>query len=261
MKTILLMMSIIISSLFASCNLFTTQKPVVASPKSLMVIVNDVSKSIHLTDTAVEHQTLWLKKYFSKNLRSQSDVVLLAINSASSSQLNTKWLYSKSPENKKSDDFQSETDSILEASNREYDNRIQKIQLQNLILATLKNQSQHNSADQSEIIELMPLLQHCIKNYNTVNILFISDLYQSSSRRCFNSQMLLSKSVAEEYGLKDAKAMAYEYSLPSALLSQVHSITILVPTKANDTYEILPFYYEAFYGFYGFKKPLVWEAL
>ncbi len=247
--------------ILTSCNLFNPQEKSVKIQKSALVIINDVSGSIKLTDSDLEKEKVWLKKYCHSNFKSQSDVALLSINSTSNSALNIKWFNWKSPEKKKTEEFQSETDKILEASNEENDNLIQKAQIQKQFFEQLKIQSQIKGADQSEIIELMPLLQKETEKYDSVQIVFISDMCQSGNKRTFNSQTLQSKQKAEQDAREDAKAIAKEFSLSESTLQKVISISILVPTQANDTYEVLPFYYDEFFRYFGYIKPIIWESL
>lgn len=247
--------------ILTSCNFFNSQDKPVKTEKSVFIIVNDISASIQLTDSEIVKQQVWLKNYFHSNFKPQSDVALMSINSSSSSALNTQWFHWKFSEKKKAEEFQSETEKIMEASNKQNDNLIQKAQIQKLVFEQLKIQSQTKGAAQSEIIELMPLLQKATQKYTAVSIVFISDMCQSGSKRTFNSQSLQTKQKAEQLAKLDAKTIAKEFSLNTIMLQKVSSISVLVPTKVNDTYEVLPFYYDEFYRYFGYKKPIIWESL
>lgn len=248
--------------IFASCNLFSSQDKPPKIQKSVLVIINDVSGSIKLTDAEIEKEQVWLKKYWHSNFKPQSDVALLSVNSTSNSALNIKWFKWQFSENKSAEEFQSETEKIMEASNEENDNLIQKAQIQKQVLEELKVQSQSNGANQSEIIELTPLLAKAIEKYYTsVQIVYLSDMCQNSSKVTFNSHTLQSKQRAEQYARVHAKEITKEFSLKGNILEKVTSITILVPIQTNDTYEVLPFFYQEFFGCFGYKKPVIWESL
>lgn len=258
-KVILVSLGVLVTS----CNLFNAEDKTLKSEKSVIIIISDASRSIKLTDTEFEKEKVWLKKYFHSNFTAQSDVVLMSIDNSSGSSLNDKEFLWRYPKAKQQDEYKSETDKIMQVSQIQSDNMIQIAQTQKMILQELENQFHSEATNQSKIIEIMPQLEVVIKKgkYDSSKIIFISDMCQSSNKRTFNSQSLQSKQKAEQYALGDAKAIAKEFSLSQIMLQKVSSITILVPTQANDTYEVLPFYYEEFYSYFGYKKPIIWESL
>lgn len=249
--------------LVVSCNLFNAKHKPQKAEKSALVIINDISKSNKLKTCDFEKETVWLKKYFHSNFTPNSDVVLMAIDNSSGSSLNGKEFLWKSSQAKQQEDYKSETDQMMQDAQLETDNLIQIAQTQKLILQELENQFHGMTTNQSKIIEMIPQLETIIKKgkYNNVKIIFISDMCQSSPRRSINSHNLKLKQEAERLAMLDAMALQREFSISKSALEKVTSITVLVPNKTNDTYEILPFYFQEFYGYFGYKKPIIWESL
>lgn len=249
--------------LVVSCNLFNTKDKTQEAEKSILIVINDISKSNKCTASEFEKETVWLKKYFHSNFTPYSDVVLMSINNSSGSSLNGKEFLWKSTQAKQQEDYKSETDQMMQNAQEESENIIQMAQTQKMILQELENQFHSESTNQSKIIEMMPQLETIIKNgkYKNAKIILISDMCQSSPRRLITSQNLKSKQEAERLAMLDAMGLQREFSISKSALDKLTSITVLVPTKTNDTYDILPFYYEEFYGYFGYKKPIIWESL
>jgi len=232
------------------------------SSKKVLVVIKDRSGSIQERSSDKEEQRQWMKRYLHDHYEPETDLVLLYINSSSNSSINStrfNWKYS---DEKPAEEYRSETDQLLDESNKENNNRIQGKKLQSLLLKKLFDESSAAASNQTQILALIPQLDRLTKSYHSVSILMISDMIEESSFRNFSSNPPTSKSNAESMAVKDAQKIRTLFQLTNNPLSKVQSISVLVPARVNpESLTIVPYYFEQLFAEFGYKSAISWSSL
>ena len=135
MKTILetaitkkgkLSVALVFLLLLSSCHLFESEKKSTSSEiKKCLVVVKDLSASISETPKDLENQKKWIKKYLKEHFTSGSDIIVLMVNSCSSSAVNHKEVLWKKNFSQNIEEYKSETDKMLEENKHNLDDNLQ----------------------------------------------------------------------------------------------------------------------------------------
>lgn len=262
-KFIISIVTFFTAILFSSCN--ENEKASTSEQSSkVMVILNDRSASINNDATDIANQKRWLTKYLNDSLQAQSDIIIMNINSNSASAVNHQnilWDFRNTTPDGGEGSI-SDTDKMLKESAKVISDRKQMKAIKKQILEKLYADEIGNRSQHTQIIELVPELDKLTKAYNEISIVFISDMFQESSVRNFRFTPILSREQAEEMAEEDFKKLSKQYSLPDDVLSRVHEIQVLVPSKTDAAKLVTtPYYFSKFYALFGFKNTIKWASI
>lgn len=228
--------------------------------KQCFIVIKDQSASVQDNASDIEKQKLWVKRYLHDNFVPESDLLLLYVNSASNSSMSHSLFEWKYTENTSEDEYQSETDKMLAENSKMLSDRSQAQKIQKSLLEKLFDPNVQRS-NQTLIIELMPELERLTKKFESVKILFLSDLIQESSIRTFSS-LPTSKQQAEHWATIDSKTIKTSFSLNGKVLSKVRSIEVLVPPGTEPQKLVYPpYYFQQFFADFGYNNEIIWSSL
>lgn len=258
-KVLLLFILLLISS----CHLFEQDKKSDSQQiKKCLVVVKDQSASVSESAEDIEKQKLWIKKYLNEHFSPESDIIVLMVNSSSSSPVNHKEILWKNTQSEKTDQYKSETDQMLEENKQEMNNLLQFKRNQKRLLELVFNPEDSQKSNQTQIIELLPHFERISKSYSSLDILLLTDAFQESQIRDFSQMSPVSKAQAEQFAVGDYKKVLKAFGLPNNVLKKTQSIQVLVPPKTNSELLVnIPYYYEAFFFRFGYKKPIKWDSI
>lgn len=247
--------------LLSGCHLFDSKQEKLEQKKCL-VIVKDRSASIVESDSDVEKQKIWIKRYLKEHFSPPMDFVVLDINSSSSSAVNKNELIWEEQKEEQSTDYQSESDQMLSDNKEEMDNVLQLKRNQKKLLKILFDDQSNSGSNQTQIIEIMPQLGRISKAYDKMHLLLLTDAKQESQIRNFSRSYPASKAQAEQFARADFQKVLKSYSLHPNVLRKVESIQVLVPPKTNqETLVTIPYYFEEFFSKFGYTQTIDWASL
>ncbi len=221
---------------------------------NVIILVRDVSASIK-SDT--ETTSNFLKLFLKKQLKPQTDIVVMNANSTSNAPTNQQVFYYINSY-KKPVGFQSDANKILEDSRKSTAQRNDM----KLLVSKVENCLSQPIASSSKtyILDLMPKIASYCQSYKTVQLIFVSDLLEDSNRIVLN--YFSSKAIAELTAKKAIGKLMTDYNLNRSVFSKVSSITILVPQNVNQNRLInLDFFWQKAFSELGFKHTVSWQSM
>jgi len=243
------------------CDQSSADQPMEDRSRKVLVLINDQSASIQQDSVELQHQQLCVKRYLHAHGEPNMDLLLLNVNSNSGSAVNHFLLSWKNSQQQHSGEYRSDTDKMLDESAKASSDNLQVKKLQRQLLDELLAQQGSTRSNQTEILELIPELARLTSDYQSVYILFLSDMISESNLRDFRSRLPSSKNQAEKMALQDAQAIQKSFGLTSKPLAKVTSIDVLVPRSADQRpLVLLPFYYQQFCSEFGFSGQIGWAS-
>ncbi len=256
-------LGLLILLLMGSCNMFEHDKKSYSQQlKKCLVVVKDQSASVSESAEDIDNQKLWIKKYLKEYFSPESDIIVLMVNSSSSSPVNHKEILWKNTQSEKTDQYKSETDQMLEENKFKMDNLLQFKRNQKRLLELLFSLDNSQRSNQTQIIELLPHFERISKSYSSLDILMLTDAFQESQIRDFGQMSPVSKAQAEQFALVDYQKVLKAFGLPNNVLKKTQSIQVLVPPKTSpETLINIPYYYQEFFSKFGYSNTVNWASL
>jgi hypothetical protein len=226
--------------------------------RSLIILMKDKSASVSVAD--VEKETKHLKNYLSQYFSENSDVVVMEINSNSSSRTNAQWFYYKAP--KRQESTRNKTKKQEELDEVMYQEKVHKT-----LQATQKNiisamYAETSPSQETAIVELVIPISEILKDYDKASVLIYSDLIQESGFRNFTKgQWAMSKAYAVDVATKDFERLQQQGS--EIDLSKISFVDVVTPNNPkNEKYYVnMPFYWDEIFRLGKYNGTIDWEKL
>ncbi|MCW3159690.1 hypothetical protein [Chryseobacterium oryctis] len=254
-KTILnFMTTMIVAMIVSTCSKGKEQG---GELRNALVVLQDESSSVQKNDdTQISTQKLFLKKYLNQHFKAQTDILILKVNSFSGASTNHEVI----PYNLPITDSEtySESEELLQESAQQQEEFQQKIKMEKKLFKILFSDKVQPSS-QTAILEVLTQFERLTKPYNSVEIIFLSDMMQESSMRNFSKNLPEGKQQAENFANEDSKKLQIHFSLPDKTFQKVQRITVLVPSGNDSKMVNLPHYWEKLFQNFGFRDTVEWN--
>jgi len=201
------------------------------------IILKDHSGSVHFTPEQEAKEKQVIKSKLLQNIQHPNDkVILLYLFRNSGSVLNAQEFVFIPPQDKSN-----KTDKLSQARTASALIRAKIAFIKKLEQGLVPNVPK---SDQTRILEILPTLDMYLKQGGKVDILFLSDMIESSPRRA-DLMSLTSKADAENRAKRDVSKIKTDFGLTSSHYPALQ-IDCFLPVETMNTTEVfqfLPFYW------------------
>lgn len=228
------------------------------APDHVVFVVQDRSGSVERSETEISVQKSFLTKYLQQHFEKPTDIILMGLHTYSGSSVNHRLIPYKTTQ-KVQEEYVSETDKLLQESSEKMEIRKQQKKMESQLFRALFEEKSEPSS-QTAILELLPQISKLSATYASVDIVFLSDMYQESGLRDFDKPSPKTKAVAIEMADADTKEMKRQFSVQEDMLKKVHSIEVLVPSGNDSKMITVPDYWEKVFRNFGYQNPVNWSS-
>lgn len=261
MKNVLVVCSIVFILVSTGCRFLEEKPQDIRTEKNLIVIVKDRSESIQTNRRTVKAEKRMLQQQLQQQVTPHTDIALLEVNSHSGARTNARWVRYVAPKKHTSHRVQSQKEEALQESM--YHNKERRV-LKKMVRKALGHvyDVSETASSQTALLEVLFPMSEIAKAYDTVQVIFVSDMIQESAFQNFTQQQwpMPSKSYAMTLAKKDAEKLTQQgFTID---LSKFKRITILVPAQANSRYFVnMPFYWDTLFQTQHYQNTVSWEKV